>query len=696
MNKREKEILQLQLQAEEDIIHELEKQYKASLNEINQKVKLFEADIRLLDEAINEDGLDEAAKAMLQSQRRSKVYQKQFQEALQGQINGILDRMQGNNYSSIESYLKGCYEDAFVGTMYNIHGQGIPLIMPIDQAAAVKAIMTDSKISKGLYNSLGVDVKGLKKSIRQEITRGIGSGLSYSDIARNIANTTKAPLSRAKTIVRTEGHRIQQQSADDARRGAIKRGCDVVKQWDSTLDGKTRPNHRRLDGQIREEDEPFEVAGMKAMFPGEFGDPAEDCNCRCVALTRARWALDEDELQTLKDRAEYFGLLNDGNKQQSFKDFETKYLKAVEEIPERGSDKFVPAKTIEEAEAFAKQIGVKYVDYSKLPIETANRLNEAITTLPEDVRPVFVGDSTTLEKYWGGKLPKSSRNYYGVTMQTYGGIHLGYGQGYDFDTEGYMVGISSSYKTSAKITAAKLKAQLAYQEKYGTKWFFNENGEATPFHEIGHVYANVKGLPKGFEEAAERWAKESGCDMLKKPSEAWAEAWGAYFTSNKELPGYIAEYIKSASATNPGKIVKNSLIDFDDNAIINAKIKEFSDNLLAGAIRTTISPQKQSRHIYGSKEFIAYSDKLSSRGDHPSYIKEDISIKDLDALIKDKLGTGIIEVKNDNSIQEFFDCDEIVGYWYDKESGEYKPTKRVQVKYSLGDGNIHVIPVRGK
>ena len=159
MNKEQKEVIQLQLKAEEDIIHELEKQYKTSLNEINQKVKLFEYDIEMLDEAINTVGMDESAKAVLQSQKRSKVYQKQYQEALEGQISGILDRMQGNNYSTIESYLKQSYEDAFIGTMYDIHGQGIPLIMPIDQAAAVKAIMTDSKISKGLYDSLGVDVK---------------------------------------------------------------------------------------------------------------------------------------------------------------------------------------------------------------------------------------------------------------------------------------------------------------------------------------------------------------------------------------------------------------------------------------------------------------------------------------------------------------------------------------------------------
>lgn len=343
MNKREKELIQLQLKAEEDVIKELENQYKQSLKDINEKVRLFESDIQMLDEAINTSGMDEAAQAMLQSQRRSKVYQKQFQEALQGQIGGILDRMQGNNYSTIESYLKDCYEDAFIGTMYQIHGQGIPIVMPIDQAAAVKAIMTDSKLSKSLYESIGVDVKGLKKSIRQEITRGISSGLSYSDIARNIANKANTPLSRAKTIVRTEGHRIQQQSTDDARKGAISRGCDVVKQWDATLDGKTRRNHRLLDGQIREEDEPFEVAGKKVKYPGGFGDPAEDCNCRCVALTRARWALDEDELKTLQERAEYFGL----DKTKDFEDYKNKYLKAEKESTKFATTNIVKAGKVE-------------------------------------------------------------------------------------------------------------------------------------------------------------------------------------------------------------------------------------------------------------------------------------------------------------------------------------------------------------
>ncbi len=61
--------------------------------------------------------------------------------------------------------------------------------------------------------------------------------------------------------------------------------------------------------------------GYKA---GMFGDHAEDCNCRCSLLQKAKWALDDKELETLKDRAEYFGL----DKSKDFEDYKEKYLQA--------------------------------------------------------------------------------------------------------------------------------------------------------------------------------------------------------------------------------------------------------------------------------------------------------------------------------------------------------------------------------
>lgn len=294
------------------MLAELEKQYKKALADIDLKIRILESD----------------------ELTQSRIYRLEHQKALKAQVQAILDKLHADEYSTIEQFLSASYTDGFLGTMYDMHGQGVPLIFPIDPKQAVEAVLTESKLSVPLYDALGVDTKKLVKTISGEISRGIASDMAFTAIARNIANASKAPLSRAKTIVQTESHRIQEKASLDAQRKAKSKGADILKQWNSTLDGDTRPAHRKLDGQVREVEEPFEASGLKAMYPGDFGDPAEDCNCRCRTTQRARWALGEEELQTLKDRAEFFGV----DKTEDFEDFKKKYLKAEKELTQLKHD----------------------------------------------------------------------------------------------------------------------------------------------------------------------------------------------------------------------------------------------------------------------------------------------------------------------------------------------------------------------
>lgn len=326
MNRWEKEVQKSLLDSEEAALKELEKQYTRALKEVSVKIRQFQTDINMIDQALSQAGLDDTTKAMLQSRKQSKIYQQQYQKALQQQIGSILDKMYGDNYATIDKYLHDCYESGYVGTMYDLAKQGMPIIAPIDQAAEIKAILTDSKVNGSLYEALGVDVSKLKKTISHEISRGIATGMGYADIARNISLVSNAPLSRTKTIARTEGHRIQEASSFDAAGAAKQRGADLVKQWDASLDGRTRDSHRRVDGEIKELDEKFSNG---LMYPGDpNGGAAEVVNCRCTMLTRARAALDGSELKTLKDRAAYFGL----DKTENFKDFKNKYLKAAKTV----------------------------------------------------------------------------------------------------------------------------------------------------------------------------------------------------------------------------------------------------------------------------------------------------------------------------------------------------------------------------
>lgn len=350
MNKRDKEVIAYQLEDEKKVLRELKRQYERSLLTIESKIKLLQSG----------------------EMTQSKIYQINYQKALKAQVDAILDKLQADEYDTIQQYLDRSYTDGYVGAMYQIGGSGVNVIVPIDQDAAAKAIITDSKLSVNLYASLGYDMDKLKKSVRDEITRGISASLSYEEIARNLTEYSTVALSNANRIVRTEAHRIQQASADDARLAAKAKGADVVKQWDASLDGATRPLHRELDGQIRETNEPFEAGGKKVMYPGKFGTPDQDCNCRCVALTRARWALDEEELETLKKRAEYFGL----DKKDSFVEYKKKYLKASELLKNQGKSDIIkekgnlsipvskftgyalnPDRDIDKATAFKKALG---------------------------------------------------------------------------------------------------------------------------------------------------------------------------------------------------------------------------------------------------------------------------------------------------------------------------------------------------
>ena len=386
MNKRQKEIQQSFLDNEKAVLKKLEVNYQDAIFEINDKIeKLMARDDANL---------------------QNVIYQVEYQKALKKQVEGILESLHSNEFTTVSEYLTKAYEDGFIGTMYDMQGQGIPIVVPIDQKQVVIAIQHETKLSEGLYAALGKDTSRLSKQIAAEISRGISNAATYAEIARNIASFSNIPKNNAARIARTEAHRIQNKATADAQWKAKEKGADVVKQWDSTLDGKTRDSHRKLDGQIRELDEPFEVEGKKAMQPGDFGDPAEDCNCRCALLQRARWAIGEDELNTLQDRAAFFGL----DKNEDFEDFKEKYL----HLPEN-ADKI-------KTETLPKPTGSENPTYDAFFKTLNNRLKVAYNAVENHKKKMTPDD--IIEALSGGDLTSGSCASLGLA-------YIGQKQGWD-------------------------------------------------------------------------------------------------------------------------------------------------------------------------------------------------------------------------------------------------------------------------
>ncbi|MCI6650793.1 MAG: phage head morphogenesis protein [Ruminococcus callidus] len=283
MTPAQKQTTQYELLSEKKVMEQLERSYQKALEDVKDR-------LRQLDERTDEEN------------RQAVAYQKAFQQGLQKQLERILGKLHSKTYRTVQEYLQDCYLTGHTAVLYELQSDGLRLSLPVPQDKVCQAAVNDTKLVKPLYDSIGEDFAGLKKHITDIVSAGFASGASYGDMANqitgkmigNYATMRGGALGRAKLIVRTEGNRIANAARLEAARTAKQQGADLVKQWDSTMDKKTRPHHVQLDGQVRELDEPFEVDGRKAQAPGKFGIASEDINCRCHAYSRPRWAVRAD------------------------------------------------------------------------------------------------------------------------------------------------------------------------------------------------------------------------------------------------------------------------------------------------------------------------------------------------------------------------------------------------------------------
>ena len=112
---------------------------------------------------------------------------------------------------------------------------------------------------------------------------GTDIDLTPAKIERMVSTKTKTLLdTRAQTIARTEALRVSSTAQDIALRESLAgAGTDtrkVFKTWNTTRDGRERPEHAERDGVTIPLDDSFAPGIMK---PGD-GSAREAANCRCV------------------------------------------------------------------------------------------------------------------------------------------------------------------------------------------------------------------------------------------------------------------------------------------------------------------------------------------------------------------------------------------------------------------------------
>ena len=166
----------------------------------------------------------------------------------------------------------------------------------IDAWKALKAKLgsaSDWVPQKGTLSALLAKDKYLIiEKIQTTINSNLIAGNSYRDISRlikeiigtvNPDGISSGQLANALRIARTEGNRLMSAGAQAAAYEAQAQGISLMKMWDASFDGRTRPWHGAADGQTKPLDEPFEVGGELLMYPCDAAGSARNTNnCRCV------------------------------------------------------------------------------------------------------------------------------------------------------------------------------------------------------------------------------------------------------------------------------------------------------------------------------------------------------------------------------------------------------------------------------
>lgn len=222
---------------------------------------------------------------------------------------GILDYASMQKYSRMAALEKGITDElvklyAGVGKVFNNNFREIFLLnyfytgWIFEQELQVKlayAMLPDEAIKKAILSPLsgltlnqriGKNREIIITKVKEQLTQGLILGESIQKMGTRIKTVYETGTNNALRIAQTETTRIRNEGKEESYKKAASKGVRFTKMWVSTLDSKTRDNHRKLDGIKANKDGYFVIGRYKALHPGGFGVAEMDINCRCTTIAK--------------------------------------------------------------------------------------------------------------------------------------------------------------------------------------------------------------------------------------------------------------------------------------------------------------------------------------------------------------------------------------------------------------------------
>nr|DAW21316.1 MAG TPA: minor capsid protein [Caudoviricetes sp.] len=155
-----------------------------------------------------------------------------------------------------------------------------------DRSTVERLIRDDPDILPLPSVDIPMDMRWNRQHINAAITKGILLGDPIPEIAQRLVTVAQMGYNAAVRNARTATTAAECAGRIDTYQKAKSMGIKIKQQWLATLDGKTRHEHRMLDGQTVDIGEPFEVGGYKIRYPGDPSAPGYLIyNCRCTMIS---------------------------------------------------------------------------------------------------------------------------------------------------------------------------------------------------------------------------------------------------------------------------------------------------------------------------------------------------------------------------------------------------------------------------
>lgn len=270
-------------------------EYTKAAAEMQKKVEKYYADFARKDEIKRKEVSEgKISQSEYTNWRRNQMLVGKRWEEMQANLAQDMHTVNMKTASMTRQFSYDAYAMNFnYGTFEAESGSGIDTAFTLYDRSTVERLIRDDpdmlpppgkKVSQRIRE--GKDVLWNKQVIQSVMTQSILQGESIPNIATRLAEAVgdtnrKAAIRNARTM--TTG--AENAGREDSYKRAESMGIKMQQMWIATLDGRTRHEHRQLDGQKRKVGEPFEVSGQKIMFPGDpKAAPYLVWNCRCTLI----------------------------------------------------------------------------------------------------------------------------------------------------------------------------------------------------------------------------------------------------------------------------------------------------------------------------------------------------------------------------------------------------------------------------